>query len=237
MRYTRLLFITLPVVLQPPMVVAQTSSLGVRSRHAIHKNPRALSTRENPLLERNVVYESYAWTSKKPAPPKTYKPGDLITIIVRQQRLYEVDADLQSRKRWEMTSDLVAFANLIKGGLGAAAFRRGKPNIEYEYESRLRNIGDTSREDRLTTRMAAKIIDVKPNGMLVLEGRASLMHDEEISKITVTGTCRKEDITADNTVLSTQIADLGIAVENKGAMRTTITRGWITRFLDWLQPI
>jgi len=221
----------------PAASVAQTSSLGVKNRLAKKQKPPVKPTREKPHRERHLVYETYSWTAKTPLPPKTYRPGDLITIIVRQQRQYEADADLQSRKKWEITSELQAFANIIKGGVGAATFRRGKPTIDYKYENLLRNQGDTSREDRLTTKLAAKIIDVKPNGLLVLEGQARVKHDDEVSAISLTGMCRKEDITADNTILSTQIANLGIVIDNKGALRSTTTRGWIPKLLDWLKPV
>jgi flagellar L-ring protein precursor FlgH len=54
--------------------------------------------------------------------------------------------------------------------------------------------------------------------------------------MTLTGTCRSEDITPDNTVLSTQIAELEIKVTNSGAVRDGSRRGWITRLLDIVRP-
>ncbi len=238
MSCVRLIFVVgLLMAVQSPSAVAQTSSLGLKNRIALKQRPPVKPTRENPLRERHVVYETYSWTAKMPLPPKTYRPGDLLTIIVRQQRQYEADADIKTSKKWEITSELEAFANIVSGGLGAAAFRRGKPKIDYNFDNKVTNKGDTSREDRLVTRLAAKIIDVKPNGLLVIEGRARVKHDEENSAISVTGTCRKEDVTADNTVLSTQISDLGIIVDNKGALRSTTRRGWIPKLLDWLNPV
>ncbi len=77
---------------------------------------------------------------------------------------------------------------------------------------------------------------MKPNGVLVLEARARIEHDDELSTITLTGICRKEDVTADNTVLSTQIANKHTVVENSGALRATSTRGWIPKLLDLLRP-
>jgi flagellar L-ring protein precursor FlgH len=100
----------------------------------------------------------------------------------------------------------------------------------------LKGEGDTNREDRLTTRLTGRILDVKPNGILVLEARARVQHDDEISEITLTGVCRKEDVTADNTVLSTQIANKEITVNNKGALRAAARRGWIPRLIDLIKP-
>jgi len=72
--------------------------------------------------------------------------------------------------------------------------------------------------------------------MLVLEARKRIQHDDEISTITLTGNCRKEDVTPENTVLSTQLADASVSVVNRGALRAASSRGWISKFLDWLKP-
>jgi flagellar L-ring protein precursor FlgH len=194
-------------------------------------------SREAPLTETNTVYETYSWTTVTPPPPKTFRPGDLLTIIIREQRKWEAEADLETKKEYDIKSELDAFFKFTDGGIGAAGFRRGKPNVDFKFDHELKGEGDSSREDRLTTRLAARIIDVKPNGLLVLEGQASIIHDDEASKITITGVCRKEDVTADNTILSTQIADKRVVVTNSGALRAAARRGWIPRLIDWLRPL
>ncbi|MCH8146482.1 MAG: flagellar basal body L-ring protein FlgH [Planctomycetes bacterium] len=215
---------------------AQTSSLGAKKRQSEVGKVIPPPTRESQLVERNLVYEQYAWTASRPRLPKTYAPGDLITIIVRERRSFEAEADLERKRRWKIKSELDAFIDFTDGGIGASAFQRGKPNIEYRFDQQTKNEGDTSREDRYTTRLTGKIIDVKPNGLLVLEARARFAHDEEISRITFTGTCRKEDVTADNTILSTQVADKNVVIHNEGALRSIAARGWIPKLLDLLRP-
>ncbi len=215
---------------------AQTSSLGAKKRQADSGKVIPPPSREAQLLERNLVYEQYSWTASRPQLPKTFKPGDLITVIVRERRSFEAEADLERKRRWNVKSELDAFIDFTDGGVGASMFQRGKPNIDYRFDQQMKNEGDTSREDRFTTRLTGKIIDVKPNGLLVLEARARIAHDEEISQITFTGTCRKEDVTADNTILSTQVADKDVVVHNEGAMRAIAQRGWIPKLLDLLSP-
>ena len=217
--------------------MAQTSSLGAQKRTLEVGKPVEKVAREAPPRPRNYVYERFGWTASTPLPPKTFRPGDLLTIIVREQRKWEADSDLETKKKYDVSSELDEFIKFTQGGIGASDFRRGKPNIDYAFNQKLKNEGDSSREDRLTTRLTSTIIDVKPNGLLVLEGRAKMTHDEEISEITFTGTCRKEDVTADNTVLSTQVADKEVVVSNAGALRAASSRGWIPKLLDWLKPI
>ncbi len=232
-----LIVIALFIFLVPSEVAnAQTSSLGARKREAQAGQPEAKPIREKPVRERNLVYEKYAWTATKARPPKVYRPQDLITIIVRHTRRFKAEADLETKKEWDLSSEISAFIKGTAGGLGSADFRRGRPNIDYKFQNELSSDGDTQRRDSLTTRVTARVIDVKPNGELVLQARAVMQHDDELSTITVTGICRKEDITAANTILSTQIADLDIRVQNEGALRASSSRGWIPRLIDMLKP-
>ncbi len=218
-------------------VSAQTSSLGAKRRQADVGSVPDITPRETPKIQRNAVYERYSWVTVKSTPPKTFHVGNLLTIIVREQRKFEAEADLEIKKRFNVKSVLNAFIKLTDGGLGAAEFRRGQPTIDYKYDNRLTSEGDTQREDTLTMRVTGRVIDVKPNGLLVIEARARIQHDDEISTITFTGTCRKEDVTADNTILSTQVADKNVTITNHGALRSASSRGWILKLIDLLQPI
>jgi len=216
---------------------AQTSSLGAKRRAVESQQTPPTKPREAPEIERNKVYSHYSWITAKPVPPKTFKVGDLLTIIVREQRQFKADAELETRRKFDLRSELNAFLKLVDGGVGAAEFRRGKPNIDYKLDTKLKSEGEAAREDRLIFRLSGKIIDVKPNGLLVIEAKGRVQFDAEISMIALTGTCRKEDVTADNTVLSTQVADKSIVVTNEGAVRAASRRGWIPKLLDFLRPI
>jgi flagellar L-ring protein precursor FlgH len=216
--------------------VAQTSSVGARTREErVHQLPE-VAPREAPRISRNAVYDRYSWISVPSRPPKTFRPGDLITIVVRETRKFKANADLDTKKEFDVESQLDAFLKFTQGGVGASTFRRGKPNISYQYQNEIKGEADAQRKDELTTRLTGKILDVKPNGLLVIEATSRLEHDEEVTVMTLTGTCRKEDVTPDNTVLSTQMADKSISVQNEGALRANTSRGWIPRLIDWIKP-
>lgn len=230
-------YIMLAALFVPVGAAAQTSSIGATTRKMQKQNPPPKAAREAPRRPRNAVYERHSWVTTPPKPPKTYRPGDLLTIIIRETKRWEAESDLNTKKKWTLTSEIAAFLKLTNGGLGPSTFKRGKPNIDYDFQSQMRSDGDSSREDSLTTRITASIIDVKPNGILVLEGRARQVHDDEVSEVMVTGYCRKQDVTADNTILSTQIGGKEVIITNEGALREAATRGWIPKLLDILKPI
>jgi len=199
--------------------------------------PEPIQVREAPQVKRNPVYGKYSWVTGPERKPKTYSVGDLITVIVRERRQFEADSDLTTKKKLNLKSDIDAMIKVTDQGIGASQFRRGKPAVDLSLDKNLKSKADTSREDNMTFRLTGKIIDVKPNGVLMIEARAKVQHDEEVSVITVVGGCRKEDVTADNTILSTQLEDKTVSVTNKGALRSAAQRGWICKLLDILNPV
>jgi flagellar L-ring protein precursor FlgH len=211
----------------------QTTSL---ARRRATTQPAEAAGRELDGYEGNPTLETHSLIAVRVNPPKTFMVHDLITVIVRQQSRYESDGSLDNKRRFEIESTLDAFIKFVDGGIGAATFRRGNPNIKYKYYDKVKNEVDKEREDLFTTRITAEIIDVKPNGTLVLQARSKQRFENETVEMTLTGVCRSVDVTPDNTVLSTQLADLNVMVKNGGAVRDGSKRGWLQRILDFVRP-
>ena len=84
--------------------------------------------------------------------------------------------------------------------------------------------------------IAARVVDVRPNGELVLEARKTILYNENVWETTLSGICRAEDVSADNTVLSRDMVDLQISSRERGRMRDGYKRGWFARFIDRIAP-
>jgi flagellar L-ring protein precursor FlgH len=170
-------------------------------------------------------------------PARKFKINDLIAIIVRQQKKYEADGKLDTKKEWDVTGKLKDWFRFYPHRrLGTDQLSNGDPGFDFEFENELKSKAKNNRKDKFTTRIQATIIDVKPNGNLVLEATTTEEHDEERFTITLTGMCRSEDVTPDNSILSTQLAELVLIEKNSGAVRDATRRGWIPKALDWLRP-
>lgn len=173
----------------------------------------------------------------EPPEPKRIGVHDLVTIIVREDKTSITDAKSQSDKDWKITSGLDKWFRLnLHDHLVAQTFP-DSPGVEFDFKSAYGGKGKIDRKDSFTMRITAAVIDVKPNGNLVIEARKKIKIDEEEQVITLTGVCRSEDVTAQNTVLSTQLADLELRAEHDGAARDAERRGWIKRLVDALRPI
>lgn len=82
--------------------------------------------------------------------------------------------------------------------------------------------------------MTARVTEVLPGGNLRIEGRQSIVINGEEQAIVVTGIVRPQDISRDNTVLSTYLADAQIVIEGDGPLGERQSPGLLTRIFQWL---
>jgi flagellar L-ring protein precursor FlgH len=169
-----------------------------------------------------------------PLPPRKFKVNDLVNIIVRQQKQYQADGKLNTKDEWNLEGKLSQWFRIWpRNRLGASTLSVGDPAFQWNSTNENKMKGENERQDKFITYIQATIIDVKPNGNLVLEAKMEEQHDEERFSITLTGVCRSEDVTPTNSILSTQIANLVLVEKNHGALRDATKRGWIPKILDF----
>ena len=168
-----------------------------------------------------------------PVVPRVLKKHDLVTIIVREesQAVSTGTTDLQKSADFNAQLDQFIKVNLQNLAL-TNAIGGTSPDIKLEGTKNYKGGAEVDRSDSLTLRVQAEVLDVKPNNTLALQARANITMDEEIQTMTLSGICRAEDITPDNTVLSTQLYDKLVTKTHKGAVRDTTKRGFLSRLLD-----
>jgi flagellar L-ring protein precursor FlgH len=71
---------------------------------------------------------------------------------------------------------------------------------------------------------------------LLIEGRRQLTVNAEDQFIVITGIVRTDDIAADNTIASQNIADARIVYTGEGVINDKMRPGWLTRAVDWVWP-
>jgi len=169
--------------------------------------------------------------------PKTLAKHDLVTIIVREESSYSSDGKADAKKEAAFDAKIQQFPKIdlsnfaLAAGIGATI-----PELRLSGTRDYKNEGGTDRNDKLTARLQAEVVDVKPNGTLVLQARKRIVTDEEEQLFVLTGICRVQDVTADNSVLSTQLYDLDVKKNHSGPVRDATKRGWVPRAIDWINP-
>ncbi|MGE3142982.1 MAG: flagellar basal body L-ring protein FlgH [Hyphomonadaceae bacterium] len=96
--------------------------------------------------------------------------------------------------------------------------------------------GSINREEKIRLTVAAVIVDVLPNGNLVIAGRQEARINAELRELTVSGVIRPEDIGADNTIRNDQMAEARISYGGRGQLSAIQRPSWGQRIADALSP-
>ena len=94
--------------------------------------------------------------------------------------------------------------------------------------------GETSRSGKLTANITARVTEVSNNGNLIVQGSRVVIINQAEEVMEIEGIVRPKDISADNSVLSTFLADARISYRGTGALDTSSRQGLISRFLGWI---
>ena len=170
-----------------------------------------------------------------PPEPTLIRPHDLVTVIVREESAAKSTGKLDVKKEASIKAAIDQYVALNFRSLSLNN-RVGNDGIAGGATANLKGDGTMDRKDSFVTRLTASVLDVKPNGTVVIEARRRIVSDDEEQTFVLVGTFRKEDLTPDNTILSTQLHDLNLEKHTRGAVRDATRRGFIPRLLGKLNP-
>lgn len=157
---------------------------------------------------------------------KAHAVGDILTVnIVEENR-----ASNQVSSKTEKTSK-----SSIDGGPGIGDLDFIPLfGADMQTKNTFDGKGDNVRNASLRARMSVTVINIKPNGDLIIQGSRTIGISKDKETIVLTGVVRQKDIAPNNTINSYQIADAEIHYTGKGNASTASRPGFISRFLGWL---
>jgi flagellar L-ring protein precursor FlgH len=186
-------------------------------------------------IDKTAAYSLFAVAEQQ---PKVLKKHDLITIIVQEVSEFASTGTTDLKKSADFDAKVDQWISLKLASLSVHGTGQANNPVETKMEGTrdFKGEADVDRSDTFTLRLEAEVIDVKPNGTLVIQAKKHIKTDEEDQQIILTGTCRVQDIDSSNSVLSTALHDLDIQKVTKGAVRDTTKRGLLPRLLDFINP-
>jgi flagellar L-ring protein precursor FlgH len=171
-----------------------------------------------------------------PPKPREFVVHDLVQIIVRETSAAKSSSDLKTKKEEKLDGKVEEWPDFNITDLLNLSLHAGdssnSPAVKLDFTKDFQGEGDYERKDDLTARVTAEVMDVLPNGNLVLEARTYIKTDKEEQTMKVTGICRPDDVTTLNTINSNQIHDLSIEKVHKGSLKDVSQKGLLTKLLE-----
>ena len=167
--------------------------------------------------------------------PKARKVGDLLTVIIEEESSTKMDAKNSSKKTSKAAGSMsfghpkiddraTAWTNVV---IPAWSLETGR---SFEGDGKMEN------KNKFTSKITVRVTDVMPNGNLLIEGKRSMIIQNESVIVIMTGTVRPRDISRDNIVKSSRIADTAVRYASSGPMIRSQKRGLLMSLLNWINP-
>ena len=158
--------------------------------------------------------------------------GDTVIVDIVENSSSQMDVNTETSRETAVNAGI---SNLFGVTRGFGATSAGKL-VGADYTNDFKGAAKNDRSGSITASIAARITEVLPNGNLCLFGTRAMKVNGEVQYISVSGILRPRDISSDNRVQSTYLADSNIEYGGKGVLADKQNPGWGTRLMDNIWP-
>ena len=167
---------------------------------------------------------------------KARRIGDILTVLIVEEASSAKDAQKGTDKKFSTSGKLTVSSPVVDGVPQASWTNAGLPGWSIDASRSFSGKGSMENKDTFTGSIGARVMEVLPNGNLMIEGRRTLVIQNEAVEIVLTGTVRPEDISRNNTVKSTAVADAAIQYNSTGSIAKNQNKGILPTLWDWINP-
>lgn len=149
--------------------------------------------------------------------------GDILTVVIEIDDEAQLQNSVDQTRQTAENLGLNAFfglPELITPQLPDGASL--SPAVDIDKSSSQNGAGNINRKEKITLRLAARVVSVSQNGYLQLAGRQEIMVNNEIRYLQVTGLVRKQDISRLNTITYDKIAEARIYYGGQGQLTDSV---------------
>ena len=157
---------------------------------------------------------------------KAFRLHDVVSVVVTESLAASTDGQVKNSRSSNASSHVTALFGALKPGNALQNL------VGQTSSSGLTAQGQSTTNSSLATTFGAEVVDVLPNGMLVVQATRQLTFSQQTQLIRLRGLVRPEDVSAQNQVLSTAMTDLELEVTGKGIVNdSTYRQNPLVRFL------
>ncbi len=163
---------------------------------------------------------------------KARNVNDIVTIQIIENSTASNSANTSTARNGQANAAAPSFFGLEVGSsaLNFSNILQGLSDLSFEGQ------GSTSRAGSLTASLSARVVEVLPNGDMVLEGTKQVRINQESHILKLRGVVRSRDVSPHNLVLSTSIAHMEVSFDGKGVVSDANEPGFFYKLFKWLTP-
>jgi flagellar L-ring protein FlgH len=249
MRRGTVTLVALAIVLLIALTGLTACGTGNTGRVKAQKDPTVgenlLAVKADLEAQRDAAYQppqtGSLWTDQSDfgdlfTNPKARRIGDIVTIRIVESSSATNKASTQTGRSSSVSAGVDNFFGLENKYSASSPFFNPFGKVGGGLESGFDGSGTTKRSGDLTATITARVVDIMPNGNLIVMGSREVMVNREKQQITLSGIVRPRDISAENEVLSNYIADAKIAYNGSGVINDRQRPGWLARVIDVIWP-
>jgi flagellar L-ring protein precursor FlgH len=155
--------------------------------------------------------------------------GDLVTILVEDTTAMENTVDLNSNKKSSVTDEWSGILDDILPGKGVV------PNVDgWGGDSKVTNSATIKRTNSISQTITTQVVQVLPNGNLVLQGRKRIVNSGERQDVIISGIVNPRLIDGEGQIPSKYVGNLQVAIVGKGTVSRAQRDGVMNRLWNLL---
>ncbi|MGP8202017.1 MAG: flagellar basal body L-ring protein FlgH [Limisphaerales bacterium] len=161
--------------------------------------------------------------------------GDILTILIQENNGATRQNNTTTSKKSSLNAGISSV--LYSPSVSGLLTKKGTlPAINYSSDAEFNGGGSINNAETITAQVSVKVVDVLPNGNMVVEGQLHTAFSGEKQDAIVRGTVRPDDVMANNTLYSYNIADATIQFMSKGTISDAQRKGWFAKIWDKVTP-
>lgn len=153
---------------------------------------------------------------------KARNVGDILTIVIN-----ETTTQTATKARRNSKSGSVN----VNAGTGIFDFIKA---FSASGSDTFQADGSAVDTNRYSGQITVTVVEVLPNDNMIVEGTQSIWQNRDEHKITLRGVIRRDDVTMNNTVPSTKVADATLKFDGKGPLNAKQRQGILTQIFNFL---
>lgn len=167
---------------------------------------------------------------------KARRVGDIVTVIIEEQAKASKEATTDTDRSSSISAGISSFFGIEQSIADRNSNLDPAALINASADNKFSGGGKTTRSENLVATLTTQVVTVYPNGNLKIRGGKSVTVNNENQIIYLTGIVRSFDVTASNTVDSSNILNAQITYTGKGSLSDKQKPGWLMRIFDNTWP-